>query len=177
VRERLRVKARGTQKPKPKPGHWQRLFDWQAERITLAIIALVLHEQRKRQRRHHVTYPSLPLSLTLTPSSSSVALCLLASFCAMQLLAKKRTTVIVVVVVAGVSQNMAQTLNPLLPLLAPVLGSQSVIEVIYCHQCCTLFLLNNCTKFRLLVAVLPIQLFCSQVRPLSKCDSWKNLII
>lgn len=29
-----------------------RLFDWQAERITLAIIALVPHERRKRQRRH-----------------------------------------------------------------------------------------------------------------------------
>lgn len=61
--------------------------------------------------------------------------------------------------VACVSQNMPQkqwdprptaSQLPLGPCLRPYCSqavSQSVIEVIYCHQCCTLFLPNNCTKF------------------------------
>lgn len=49
------------------------LFDWQAERITLAIIALVLHEQRKQQRRHHVT--SAPSSFSPLPPCHLFIVC------------------------------------------------------------------------------------------------------
>lgn len=53
------------------------LFDWQAERITLAIIALVLHEQRKQQRRHHVTSaPSSPSLLAIFLLFAGIFLCI-----------------------------------------------------------------------------------------------------
>lgn len=141
----------------------QRLFDWQAERITLAIIALVLHEQRKRQRRHHVTSVSVSVSLAQPLSFLLPSLyCLLASFCAMQLLTKKSSSAAVVV---GPKYGPNSTATSPTPRYMNVcvcssvhtmlhvvrLGSQSVIEVIYFHQCCTLFLPNNCTKFPLLL--------------------------
>lgn len=140
----------------------QRLFDWQAERITLAIIALVLHEQRKRQRRHHVTSVSVSLAQPLSFLLPSLY-CLLASFCAMQLLTKKASSAAAVVVGPKYGPNSTAT-SPFprymyvcvcssvhtMPHVVR-LGSQSVIEVIYCHQCCTLFLPNNCTKFPLLL--------------------------
>jgi len=71
-----------------------RLFDWQAERITLAIIALVPHEQRKRQRRHIMLPGPIPqtfhipkLFVSLHPLLSFVPLIFL---CAIQLVALRK---------------------------------------------------------------------------------------
>lgn len=99
--------------------------------------------------------PAQPLSFLL-PS----LYCLLASFCAMQLLTKKALSAAVVVVPKyGPKPNPCLNICMYVCVCSSVhtmphvvrLGSQSVIEVIYCHQCCTLFLPNNCTKFPLLL--------------------------
>lgn len=144
----------------------QRLFDWQAERITLAIIALVLHEQRKRQRRHHVTSVSPPPLAAIAYPPPAITVLFAGIFLCIAIVNKKSIKRVVVV-----APKYGPNCGPFLHLHTVPhvarLGSQSVIEVIYCHQCCTLFLPNNCTKFPLLLFARACVCLCARV---PKCE-------